>query len=202
MARKRSRDSGEQTKAEPKVLAASARTCSCSLSHTHCTLERSTQTRETRKSKVKVEPAIEPAKIESPVLAASARTVHLLTLTERYWSTLSRVRLPLSHTRFLKQHATRRTQRPFVEFVKTYKTALDVCNALSSNKYKFELGDGAIGTIIEATHDAPWKKATVLNGYTLTLRMDEKGTKFNSEDERWNRCSGKFVTDGAVLGGA
>ena len=90
----------------------------------------------------------------------------------------------------------------FVEFVKTYKTALDVCNALSSNKYKFELGDGAIGTIIEATHDAPWKKATVLNGYTLTLRMDENGMKFNTKDERWNRCSGKFVTDGAVLGGA
>ena len=99
--KKRSRDSGEQTKAGPKVLAASARTCSCSLSHTHCTLERSTQTRETRTSKVKVETletrtsnveprAIVPEKIESPVLAASARTVHLLTLTLNATGRLSR----------------------------------------------------------------------------------------------------------------
>ena len=34
-------------------------------------------------------------------------------------------------------------------------------------------------------------------------RMDEqKGNKFNSEKERWNRCSGTFVKDGAVFGGA
>ena len=86
-------------------------------------------------------------------------------------------------------------------FVKKYKTALDVCNALGKNT--FQLGDGAIGTITEATHDAPWGKASVLNGYTLTLEMDEqKGNKFNSEEQRWNRCSGKFVTDGAIFGGA
>ena len=54
-----------------------------------------------------------------------------------------------------------------------------------------------------ATHDASWAKASVLNGYTLTLEMDEqKGNKFNSEKERWNRCSGTFVKDGAVFGGA
>ena len=86
-----------------------------------------------------------------------------------------------------------------MQFVKTYKTALEVCNALVKNK--FQLGDGAIGTIKEATHDAPWGKASVLNGYTLTLEMDEqKGNKFNSKKERWNRCSGTFVKDGAVFG--
>ena len=101
----------------------------------------------------------------------------------------------------MKQHATRRTHKSFVEFVQAYSTALDVCNALGSKKYKFELADGAIGTIIEATHDASWAKATVLNGYTLTLLMDEKGNKFNSESERWNRCSGTFVKNGAIFGG-
>ena len=41
-----------------------------------------------------------------------------------------------------------------------------------------------------------------MNGYTLTLLMDdEKGNKFNSVEERWNRCSGKLVKDGAVVGG-
>jgi len=86
-----------------------------------------------------------------------------------------------------------------VQFVKTYKTALDVCNALVKNK--FQLGDGAIGTIKAATHDASWAKASVLNGYTLTLEMDvDEEKKFNSEEERWNRCSGTFVKDGAVIG--
>ena len=89
-----------------------------------------------------------------------------------------------------------------MEFVKTYNTARDVCNALSSHKYKFKLCDGAIGMIVKATHDASWAKANALNGYVLELLMDhEKGNKFNSVKERWNRCSGKFVTDGAVVGG-
>ena len=101
----------------------------------------------------------------------------------------------------LSQRATRRQHVPFVQFVKTYKTARDVCNALVKNK--FELCDGAVGRIIEATHDAPWQKASVLNGYTLTLQMDvDEEKKFNSEEHRWNRCSGNFVKDGAVFGGA